>query len=277
MKKRASEKYGKTALYLMFDFATCAVKIGYSLNPKTRARTLLSDRHSIRLMFHAFLPSSEAAKSTEFDLHHKFRHFRLDGEWFALSRAAVDAIIESFTCPQFNAELDQDIYSQFSSMVEEGMPDFTARKLEKVPCLIDLQKRLEIEKENIRNEERAKYTESIEFYQKMAESARTTAANYDRIIENQKGTYDLYCESIVKYTKGLKETKEERTGYKKAKADIESEKAKILTRCERLERENKAMKSYIENYTPPTNITEAPFGKIIQWVNTLRLTTALAN
>ena len=67
-------------VYLMYDFHTDLTKIGYSKNPKIRERTLQSEKPDIILLTYWI-----ADKQVEKELHKKYVHKRVRGEWFNLT------------------------------------------------------------------------------------------------------------------------------------------------------------------------------------------------
>jgi hypothetical protein len=74
--------------YLMIDDATGLVKIGKSINPENRERTLQSEKPTIK-MIHYF------DNDIERELHNKFRDKRVRGEWFRLDMNEVSEIIKA--------------------------------------------------------------------------------------------------------------------------------------------------------------------------------------
>lgn len=69
-----------TRVYVMLDENTGYYKIGRSIKPKVRERTLQSEKPTIKMLFH-----HEATHKDEKDLHKKFSEKRIRGEWFDLS------------------------------------------------------------------------------------------------------------------------------------------------------------------------------------------------
>ena len=80
-------KAKRTNLYLMRDLRTNLVKIGISINPSTRERTLQSESPMIELEWQAPSTSDE-----EKELHLLFKEKRIRGEWFNLSKDDVDYV-----------------------------------------------------------------------------------------------------------------------------------------------------------------------------------------
>lgn len=69
-----------TRVYVMLDENTGYYKIGRSIKPRVRERTLQSEKPTIKMLFH-----HEATHKDEKDLHEKFSEKRIRGEWFDLS------------------------------------------------------------------------------------------------------------------------------------------------------------------------------------------------
>lgn len=74
-------------VYLMVDDSTGYVKIGKSINPKFREGTLQSKKPEIHLIAFWSAPSQ-----IEKDLHKKYIHKRIRGEWFHLTIEELDDI-----------------------------------------------------------------------------------------------------------------------------------------------------------------------------------------
>ncbi len=79
---------GLTKIYLMSDTHTGYTKIGRSIDPEKRERTLLGDKSTIKLIF----MSGECDRSIEKELHHRFKEKRIRGEWFNLSLDEIEEI-----------------------------------------------------------------------------------------------------------------------------------------------------------------------------------------
>jgi hypothetical protein len=90
-KPKALAKEQKT--YLMHDSNTGLTKIGKSFEPKIREKTLQSEKPTIQLL-HIFDSDIES------NLHKKFNHKRVRGEWFELTRKEIDSIISKYDKPQ---------------------------------------------------------------------------------------------------------------------------------------------------------------------------------
>lgn len=89
-KDRNSRK-GKTKVYVMIDKNTGYYKIGRSVNPKAREKTLQSEKPTIELI-HCY----NALNRHEKELHNMFRDKRIRGEWFDLSGTDLNKINQYF-------------------------------------------------------------------------------------------------------------------------------------------------------------------------------------
>ena len=65
--------------YVMIDVNTGYYKIGSSLKPKFREKTLRSDKPTVSLLFYC-------DSNIELNLHRDYKHKRVRGEWFKLSK-----------------------------------------------------------------------------------------------------------------------------------------------------------------------------------------------
>jgi len=83
-----------TYIYIMIDKNTGYYKIGRSKNPKTRERTLQSEKPTIEMLFF-----SEAKMSDEKTLHDKYYDKRIRGEWFDLKGSDILEIKQYFNRP----------------------------------------------------------------------------------------------------------------------------------------------------------------------------------
>lgn len=72
-------------LYIMKDSHTNLYKIGKSVNPKFREKTLQSEKPSITMVF----STDETEEMSERTLHAEFANQRVRGEWFKLTPAQV--------------------------------------------------------------------------------------------------------------------------------------------------------------------------------------------
>ena len=80
-----------TSVYVMIDKNTGYYKIGRSINPRKRERTLQSEKPTIEMLFH-----HDARIYDEKNLHDMFQDKRVRGEWFDLSGSDLSAIHEYF-------------------------------------------------------------------------------------------------------------------------------------------------------------------------------------
>lgn len=89
-------KYGRyereTFIYIMKDENTGYYKIGRSVNPKKRERTLQSEKPTITLIF-----SARGLVEEEITLHNRYKDTRIRGEWFSLQDYEVQDIISYLT------------------------------------------------------------------------------------------------------------------------------------------------------------------------------------
>lgn len=69
----------------MKDTSNGFYKIGKSVNPSYRERTLMAEKPTIKLIF----SEKEKGDFTEKNLHSLFSECRIRGEWFELSKAQV--------------------------------------------------------------------------------------------------------------------------------------------------------------------------------------------
>ena len=88
-KKKQSPK--PTKIYLMLDERTGYHKIGRSVNPTNREKTLQSDNPKIRL-----LECWETTSDNEKTLHVQFQNKRVRGEWFDLTDLDIEQIRNHF-------------------------------------------------------------------------------------------------------------------------------------------------------------------------------------
>lgn len=88
-KKKKRSPAPMTYVYLMLDNHTGRYKIGRSVNPKFRERTLQSQEPDVELVETWLAPPK-----LETELHRKFHEKRYRGEWFDLNESDVVAIFE---------------------------------------------------------------------------------------------------------------------------------------------------------------------------------------
>jgi hypothetical protein len=79
----------------MIDKNTGYYKIGRSLKPKFREKTLQSEKPTIELLF-----SNDAKIKKEKDLHNMFSDKRIRGEWFDLNGSDLTKIKEYLNVDQ---------------------------------------------------------------------------------------------------------------------------------------------------------------------------------
>jgi Mn-dependent DtxR family transcriptional regulator len=78
-------------IYLAFDFKTQLTKIGFSDSPQIREKTLQTAAPTLRIIF-----TAEGTKTTEKELHKRYKDYHVILEWFALDKATIKAIITDF-------------------------------------------------------------------------------------------------------------------------------------------------------------------------------------
>jgi hypothetical protein len=82
-----------TKVYVMIDKNTGFYKIGRSINPERRERTLQSEKPTIEMLF-----NHDARIKDEKELHNMFNDKRVRGEWFDLNGSDLNKIREYFNC-----------------------------------------------------------------------------------------------------------------------------------------------------------------------------------
>lgn len=82
-------------VYLMHDTTNNYYKIGISIKPEYREKTLQGDKPTIELICSKEYPDRGIAKSIENALHSNFSVKRIRGEWFELNQSEVQKIIET--------------------------------------------------------------------------------------------------------------------------------------------------------------------------------------
>ena len=87
-KKTPKEPNDKRYTYLMYDEISGYYKIGRSINPEFREKTLSSQTPKIRLMYKC----KESVVSEDY-LHKLFHYKRIRGEWFDLNTDELDVLI----------------------------------------------------------------------------------------------------------------------------------------------------------------------------------------
>ena len=79
----------------MHDTTNNYYKIGISIKPEYREKTLQGDKPTIELICSKEYPDRGIAKSIENALHSNFSVKRIRGEWFELNQSEVQKIIET--------------------------------------------------------------------------------------------------------------------------------------------------------------------------------------
>lgn len=87
LKSKKPKKKRKT--YLMTDLLTGMTKIGYSISPRTREKTLQSEKPETKLL-------AVLNKNIERELHLKYSDYRVRGEWFNISEKQIFDIISNY-------------------------------------------------------------------------------------------------------------------------------------------------------------------------------------
>lgn len=88
-KAASTPKASTSKTYIMKDTATGLYKIGRSINPSIREKTLQSEKPTIELIW-------IIDKDVEFNLHKIFAAQRVRGEWFSLTDEDIEAIKSKF-------------------------------------------------------------------------------------------------------------------------------------------------------------------------------------
>jgi hypothetical protein len=79
-------------VYIMHDKNTGYYKIGRSINPVKREKTLQSEKPTIEMIF-----NFDTMASTEKILHKEFRHKKVRGEWFNIDQNDIDYVINNYS------------------------------------------------------------------------------------------------------------------------------------------------------------------------------------
>lgn len=82
-------------VYLMHDTTNNFYKIGISIKPEYREKTLQSDKPTIELICSKEYPDRGIAKSIENALHNNYKIKHIRGEWFELNSIDVENIIQT--------------------------------------------------------------------------------------------------------------------------------------------------------------------------------------
>jgi len=85
------EKIKETYIYIMYDENSKYFKIGRSVNPQKREKTLQSEKPSIVLLY-----TFKGVNNDEIILHEKFKSKRIRGEWFNLNDDDITEIHKYF-------------------------------------------------------------------------------------------------------------------------------------------------------------------------------------
>lgn len=85
----------RSKTYLMLDSSTGFTKIGKACDCSARERTLQSEKPTITLF-------AVCESNVESELHRKFKHKRLRGEWFDLTKAEIKEIIDEYGFHNWN-------------------------------------------------------------------------------------------------------------------------------------------------------------------------------
>lgn len=89
-KPKAKKSYIFTKIYLAYDDSNGYYKIGRSMDPVLREKTLMAERSTVSFLF----ISHNVPFSTESELHKKFKPKRIRGEWFNLNEDDISYIKE---------------------------------------------------------------------------------------------------------------------------------------------------------------------------------------
>ena len=85
--KKSEKNTKKTKIYIMVDLSNNYTKIGRSINPVIREKTLQSEKPEIKLIKYY-----DGCMQDEIDLHKKFESKRIRGEWFNLTKEDINEI-----------------------------------------------------------------------------------------------------------------------------------------------------------------------------------------
>lgn len=87
---KQEERLAKQQTYLMRDENTGYVKIGVSINPKLRERTLQSQKPTVSLF-------ATVKGNIERKLHKTYADKKVRGEWFDLTQEEINSIITKYS------------------------------------------------------------------------------------------------------------------------------------------------------------------------------------
>ena len=89
-RRKREERKAKQQTYLMKDENTGYVKIGVSINPQLRERTLQSQKPTISLF-------ATIKGNIERKLHNEYSDKKVRGEWYNLTQKDIESIIEKYS------------------------------------------------------------------------------------------------------------------------------------------------------------------------------------
>tara|TARA_R100000654_G_C2658433_1_gene124295 strand:+ start:43 stop:888 length:846 start_codon:yes stop_codon:yes gene_type:complete len=89
MKEKEYSEYKKPRTYILKDKNTGYYKIGRSINPKEREKTLQSEKPTIKMI-------KEFKNDIENELHKKYSKNRVRGEWFKLNKIQLKYICTNY-------------------------------------------------------------------------------------------------------------------------------------------------------------------------------------
>lgn len=81
-----------TYIYILFDSKAGCYKIGRSIKPEFRERTLMSERSTFKMIWVSPLTNLRVEK----EIHNHFASKRIRGEWFNLDASDIETIKNSF-------------------------------------------------------------------------------------------------------------------------------------------------------------------------------------
>mgnify|MGYP006436649675 FL=1 len=83
------KNFKKQVCYIIKDFNTNIYKIGKSIDPKKREKTLQSEKPTLKII-------KIFKEDHEYELHKKYKRERIRGEWFKLSNLQIKYICEKY-------------------------------------------------------------------------------------------------------------------------------------------------------------------------------------
>ncbi len=73
-------------------------KIGESINPTERCKTLQTgNKRKLMIYKTVFCGTKMQAQAIEASIHERFKHTRISGEWFKISKREVDQVVQEIT------------------------------------------------------------------------------------------------------------------------------------------------------------------------------------